>query len=158
MKKTVIILLAMTIMIAITGCDEKEYAVSIIIPAGSTEQFVYSDEEISLKQDKLKISAGDGLGDTEVVLKMTEGQEENAYELAYLTPGTSVEMAVRKGAWFRIGISVQNASDTDKQVSVLVQDANIRISGTANCVCFSEKLCSFGQGFLYCIADRKMQR
>lgn len=127
MKKAVIVLLTIAMMVAVTGCGQKEYAVKIVIPAGNTEQFVYSDEEISPKHDKLKISAGDGLGDTEVVLKLTEGQEENAYEPTYLTSGTSVEIDVEKGAWFQVGVSVQNASDTDKQVYVLVQDVDIRI-------------------------------
>lgn len=127
MKKIAIILLAIAMMVTVTGCGQKEYAVKIVIPAGNTEQFVYSDEEISPKHDKLKISAGDGLGDTEVVLNLTEGQEENAYEPTYLTSGTSVEIDVEKGAWFQVGVSVQNASDTDKPVYVLVQDVDIRI-------------------------------
>lgn len=132
MKKTAIILLIMAMMVAVTGCGQKEHAIKIVIPAGSTEQFVYSDEEISPKHDKLKISAGDGLGDAEVVLKITEGQEENAYEPTYLTSGASVEMDIEKGAWFQIGVSVQNASDTDKQIYVLVEDVDIRIEDKAN--------------------------
>lgn len=132
MKKAAIILLAIAMMISVTSCGQKEQTIKIIIPAGSTEQFVYSEEEISPNHNKLKISAGDGLRDTEVILKRIDGREENAYEPTYLTPGVPTEMNVEKGAWFQIGVSAQNFSDADKQVYVLVQDVDIRIEDKAN--------------------------
>ena len=48
------------------------------------EDFVYSDEEISPIGNKITIYSGDGLGDTEVVLKPISVKEENAYEPTYL--------------------------------------------------------------------------
>ena len=65
--------------------------------------------------------------DTEVVLKPIEVKEENAYKLAYLTPGMPVEMDAEKGAWFKVGIAVQNDTDTDKTFYVEVEGVEVRI-------------------------------
>ena len=113
--------------------DEKNYDIRITIPAGTMdevvyqEDFIYSDEEISSIGNKIKISSGKGLGDTEVVLKPIEVKEENAYEPTYLTPGMPVEMAVEKGAWFKIGVNIQNLTDEDIDVYVTVTGAELRI-------------------------------
>ena len=80
----------------------REYQIRITIPAGSTEAFCYSDEEISPKGNTLTFYAGEGLGDTEIALLPVEVREENAYdEPAYITPGMPVKMDVEKGAWFK---------------------------------------------------------
>ena len=38
-----------------------------------------------------------------------------------------VEMSVEKGAWFKVGISMQNDTDTDKIVYVEVENVEVRI-------------------------------
>lgn len=112
---------------------EKSYDIRITIPAGTMgevvyqEQFIYSDEEISPKGNKIIISSGNGLGDTEVVLKPIEVKEENAYEPTYLTPGMPVEMEVEKGAWFKIGVNMQNPTEEDIDVYVTVKGIELRI-------------------------------
>ena len=109
------------------------YKIKIVVPAGSTEEivyqedFVYSDEEISPIGNKITIYSGDGLGDTEVVLKPISVKEENAYEPTYLTQGMPVEMDVEKGAWFKVGINMQNNTDTDKIVYVEIEGVEVRI-------------------------------
>ncbi|MEI3318029.1 hypothetical protein [Eubacterium ramulus] len=94
---------------------------------GAGQDFVYSDEEISPIGNKITIYSGDGLGDTEVVLKPISVKEENAYEPTYLTPGMPVEMDVEKGAWFKVGINMQNNTDTDKIVYVEIEGVEVRI-------------------------------
>ena len=112
---------------------EKSYDIRITIPAGTMDEivyqegFIYSDEEISPIGNKIRISSGKGLGDTEVVLKPIEVKEENAYEPTYLTPGMPVEMEVEKGAWFKIGVNVQNLTDEDIDVYVTVTGVKLRI-------------------------------
>ncbi len=107
----------------------KEYQIRITIPAGSTEPFCYSDEEISPKGNTLTIYAGEGLGDTEIILLPVEVREENAYdEPAYITPGMPVEMDVEKGAWFKIGVNIQNQTDESKDVYVSVDNVEVRIA------------------------------
>lgn len=67
MKKLISMVLALVCVLGLVGCGKKEtYKIKITIPAGSTEAFVYSDEEISATGKKITISSGDGLGDTEV--------------------------------------------------------------------------------------------
>ena len=128
MKKLITLVLAVVCVFSLVGCGKNDtYKIRITVPAGSTEAFVYSDEEMSPTGDIITISSGEGLGDTEVVLKPIEVKEENAYEPTYLTPGMPVEMDVEKGAWFKIGVSMQNDTDTDKIVYVEVEGVEVRI-------------------------------
>ncbi len=109
----------------------KEYQIRITIPAGSTELFCYSDEEISPKGNTITFYAGEGLGDTEIKLLAVEVREENAYdEPVYLTPGMPVRMEVEKGAWFKIGVNVQNPTDESKDVYVSVGNVEVRIASS----------------------------
>ncbi len=114
----------------LTNPVQSQYNIKIVIPAGSEEAFVYSEEEISPQRNYIVISSGDNLGDTEVVLKAVEVTEENAYEPTYLTPGMPVEMYAEKDAWFKIGVNVQNPTDTDKVVYVTVSPVEVRIADT----------------------------
>jgi len=139
MNKKVLIIVGIVIaVLCIFGVwlllgNEKSYDIRITIPAGTVgevvyqEQFIYSDEEISPKGNKIIISSGKGLGDTEVVLKPIEVKEENAYEPTYLTPGMPVEMEVEKAAWFKIGVNMQNPTDEDIDVYVTVKGVELRI-------------------------------
>ena len=107
----------------------KAYQIKITIPAGSTKPVCYSDEEISPKGNMLTLYAGEGLGDTEITLLPVEVREENAYdEPAYMTPGMPVKMDVEKGAWFKIGVNVQNTTDESKDVYVSVKNVEVRIA------------------------------
>ena len=128
------LVLALVCALCLVGCGKNDTnIIKITVPAGSTEEiiyqvdFAYSDEEISPKGNTIKISSGEGLGDTEVVLKPIEVKEENAYEPTYLTPGMTVEMDVEKDAWFKIGVNVQNPTDTDMVVYVEVKGVEVRI-------------------------------
>lgn len=122
-----ILILAVTMMILV-GCNEKkDYDIKIVVPAGNKEEFVYSHEEISPTGKKITISSGEGLGDTEVILKPVEWKQENVYEPTYLTSGMPVKMDVEKGAWFKIGVSMQNSTDKDIVVYVNVEDVEVRI-------------------------------
>ena len=134
MKKLIALVLALVCVLALAGCGQNDtYKIRITVPAGSTEEiiyqedFAYSDEEISPTGNTITISSGEGLGDTEVVLKPIEVKEENAYEPTYLTPGMPVEMNVEKGAWFKVGISMRNPTDEDITVYVEVKGVEVRI-------------------------------
>lgn len=109
----------------------KEYQIRVTIPAGSTERFCYSDEEICPKGNTLTLYAGEGLGDTSFVLLPVEVRKENAYdEATYITPGMPVKMEVEKGAWFKIGVSMQNPSEENIDVYVSVSNVDVRIAST----------------------------
>lgn len=113
---------------------KKEYQIRITVPAGSTQGFYYSDEEISPKGNTLTLKNGEGLGDTEVLLKPMEVKEENSYDTYgpfYMTPGMPVKMDVEKDAWFKIGINVQNPTEEDIHVYVNVRNVVVRIADAA---------------------------
>ena len=134
MKKYISIILSILCVLSLVGCGKKEkYEIEILVPAGSTEAFVYSDEVIRPTGNKITISAGAGLADTEVVLKPVGVKQENAYEPTYLTHGMPVKMDVEKGGWFKIGVSVQNDSDRGPiAVSVEVGGVEVRIAEKAD--------------------------
>ena len=128
MKKLIALVLALVCVFSLVGCGKNDtYKIRITVPAGSTEAFVYSDEEISPTGNKIIISSGEGLGDTEVVLKTVQVKEKTEYSPEYLTPGMPVEMDVEKGAWFKVGISMQNDTDTDITVYVEIEGVKVRI-------------------------------
>ena len=134
MKRIAALALVLACLGGLIGCSKGgTYEITITVPAGSTdeivyqEDFAYSDEEISPTGDTITISSGEGLGDTEVVLKPIQVTEENAYEPTYLTPGMPVETDVEKGAWFKVGVAVQNPTDEDKTVSVVIEGVEVRI-------------------------------
>lgn len=114
----------------LTNPRQDSFDIKIVVPAGSQESFVYSDEEISPTRNQIIIASGDHLGDTEIMLKPVEVQQENTYgEPAYLTPGMPVKMDAEKGAWFKIGINMQNPADEDIVVYVNVTNIEVRIAG-----------------------------
>ncbi len=133
-----ITMIAVVVCVIVAICfltnPSKEYQIRITIPAGSTEEIIYqedycySDEEISPTGNRIIISLGDGMGDTEVVLKPIEVKEENAYEPTYITPGMPVKMDVEKGAWFKIGVNMQNPTTEDIDVYVNVRNVEVRIA------------------------------
>lgn len=128
MKKLISLVLALVCVLALVGCGKNDtYKVRITIPAGSTEAFVYSDEEISAMGKKITISSGEGLGDTEVLLSPVNENIETGYVATYLTRGMPVEFDAVQGEWFKIGISMQNDTDTDKIVYVEVEGVEVRI-------------------------------
>lgn len=70
MKKFITLILALVCVLALAGCGKNDtYKINITVPAGSTEAFVYSDEEILATDNVITISSGEGLGDTEVILQ-----------------------------------------------------------------------------------------
>ena len=131
-KKLLAVFLAAAGGLILTGCGLGGiHTVKIVVPAGSQAEFVYSEEEISPKGSSVTLSSGEGLSDTEVVLRLAEGGtgtgKQDAYLPAYLTPGMPVRMEAEKGAWFKIGVSVQNPTGEDIVVYVDVKGADVRI-------------------------------
>lgn len=107
----------------------KEYQIRITIPARSETGFYYSDEEICPKRNTLTIAKGGHLGDMEVILLPVEVKEENAYdEPIYITAVAPAKMDVEKGAWFKIGVNMQNPTAEDIDVYVMVRGVEVRIA------------------------------
>lgn len=135
-KAPFIILLAAVVICVIVGIlfmtnPPREYQIRVMIPAGSTEPFAYSDEEICPKGSTLTIYAGEGLGDAEIVLLPMESKEEKVYAPAYITPGMPVKFEAEKGAWYKIGVNAQNPTDENRDVYVSVNNVDVRIANIA---------------------------
>ena len=128
MNKLMTFVFVLVCIIALAGCGKNgTYKLSIPLQAGSTGTFVYPDEEISATGNTIIISSGEGLGDTEVILQPVDETAETGYAATYLTPGMPVKFDAVKGEWFKVGVSVQNDTDTDITVYVEVEGVDVRI-------------------------------
>lgn len=139
MKKTLraivpILVLALAGVLAwVLWGQGKSYTVHVTVPAGTTgefvyiEDFIYSDEEISPQKNRLELKAINVPDRTEFVLKPIEVTEENAYERTYFNNGEPILIDVEKGAWFKIGIALQNPTDEDIVVGITVENVKVRI-------------------------------
>lgn len=116
----------------LTNPERDSYAIRIVVPAGSQEAFVYSDEEISTTGSRIVLSAGDGLADTEVLLKSADETAEPGYVAEYLTPGMPVTLDAEKGEWFKVGINMQNPTQEDIVVYVDAENVEVRIPEAPN--------------------------
>ena len=77
----------------------------------------------------MTIAKGGHLGDMEVILLPVEVKEENAYdEPIYITAVAPAKMDVEKGAWFKIGVNMQNPTAEDIDVYVIVRGVEVRIA------------------------------
>ena len=114
------------------GGKEKP-TIHVTVPAGTMdeflyiEDFIYSDEEFSPQKKQLTLKSIDLPDGTEFVLKPIEVTEENAYERTYLDRGEPLLVDVEKGAWFKIGIALQNPTDEDIVVAITVENVRVRI-------------------------------
>ena len=128
MKRWIAMICMMISVLALAGCGKNDtYKIRITVPAGSTETFVYSDEEIAATGKKITISSGEGLGDTMVILHPLNDWITPGYVATYLTPGMPVTFDADQGQWFKVGVSVQNDTDTDQVVYVEVKGVEVRI-------------------------------
>ena len=134
MKKLIALALALVCILAwvIWGQGET-YTIHVTVPAGTMnefvyiEDFIYSDEEISPQKKQLTLKSIDLPDGTEFVLQPVEVKEENAYERTYLDIGQPLLIDVEKGAWFKIGIALQNPTDEDIVVGITVENVKVRI-------------------------------
>ena len=128
MKKFIALLLAMSCVLALVGCSaQKGYTIRVVVPAGSQGEFVYSDEEISPRKSRLEIKSIDLAEDAEFVLKPIEETEGNIYECTNFPKGEPMLIDVEKGAWYKIGIAMENPTDEAVVVVFHVVNAEMRV-------------------------------
>ncbi len=119
----------------LTNPREDSFSLHITVPAGTQDEFIFSEEEISPLGNRITVASGEGLGDTQVELKPVEVHQENAYDEAYyLTPGMPVKIDAEKGGWFRIGIRAQNPTEEDIDVYLDVSGVEVRIASKVSAV------------------------
>lgn len=134
-----VIIIAVIICVGVAACfltnpKQDRYTLRIVVPAGSQEEFVYTEEEVSTVRNSIKIWSGDGLGDTEVLLFPVNKTVETGYTATYLTHGMSVEFDAENDTWFKIGVNMQNPTNEDIIVYVEVENVEVRIVDEINSV------------------------
>ena len=134
-----VIIIAVIVCVGVAVCfltnpKQDSYTLRIVVPAGSQEEFVYTDEEVSTLRNSIKIWSGDGLGDTEVLLSPVNKTTETGYTATYLTHGMPVEFDAEKDTWFKIGVNMQNPTNEDIIVYVEVENVEVRIVDEINSV------------------------
>ena len=134
-----VIIIAVIVCVGVAVCfltnpKQDSYTLRIVVPAGSQEEFVYTDEEVSAIRNSIKIWSGDGLGDTEVILSPVNKTTETRYTATYLTHGMPVEFDAEKNTWFKIGVNMQNPTNEDIIVYVEVENVEVRIVDEINSV------------------------
>ncbi len=127
MKKFMAFVLSLTCVLGLVGCGKSDtYKVEFVVPAGSTEEFIISDEEISATGKKITISSNQELGDAGVILLPVKETVTPGYVDTYITPGCPAEFDATEGEWFKIGLRVRNETDADKTVYVTVSGVKVR--------------------------------
>ena len=132
-----VIIIAVIVCVGVAVCfltnpKQDSYTLRIVVPAGSQEEFVYTDEEVSTVRNSIKIWSGDGLGDTEVLLFPVNKTAETGYTATYLTHGMPVEFDAEKDTWFKVGVNMQNPTNEDIIVYVEVENVEVRIVDEIN--------------------------
>ena len=144
MKKLIVLILALISLLTLAGCGGRgeNHTLEFTIPVGFTDAFTFSDkaldydafiyspEEISPTGKTLTLKAGAGYSSVPVVLKVVECREENAYEPILLAHDKPVTIGVEKGAWFQIGIALDNSAEVPIAASVIVEDVEARIANS----------------------------
>ena len=88
---------------------------------------MYSEEEISSRKSRLEIKSIDMPEDAEFVLRSVGETQENVYECTNFPKGEPMLIDVEKGAWYKIGIAMENPTAEDIIVVFHVVGLKIRI-------------------------------
>ena len=128
MKKLTAFLFALLCVLVFAGCEKSNtYRIEFTVPAGSTEEFLISDEEVTATGKEITISSNRELGDASVILIPVNETVTPGYVATYITPGLPATFDADGGEWFKIGLHVRNETGGDKTVYVTVSGVEIRI-------------------------------
>ena len=125
MKK--LIALFLVCVLALAGCGKDTFTLSITVPAGSQEEFVFADEEICPTGKKITVSCGEGLEATQVLLAPVDETVTAGYVNTPIAPGAPATFDTDKGMWLKIGVNVSNDTAEDVTVWVEITGAEVRI-------------------------------
>ena len=126
MKKLTAMILLIT-MALLCGCGKDTFTISITVPAGSQGEFVFADEEICPTGKKIRVSCGEGLGETEVLLVPVDETVTAGYVNTPIAPGAPAAFDADPGAWLKVGVNAANDTAEDVTVWVKVTGVEVRI-------------------------------
>ena len=131
MKKSMYIAVIIVLLLSLSGCQKHtEHEIRITIPAGCTDEFVYSDEQISPSKS-FDFYGGAGIH-VEAEFNVPEDRgiiirSADSFDKIYASSTTKDILLLRK-TWYQIGIMGENRTDEDIEVSVILHDVDFRIS------------------------------
>lgn len=126
MKRLWLFVAVIVVSTAFAGCSKvKEYCIGINVPPG-TNGTVFSSTEVVALKNKIVISAGENLPETDVILQPTDVKTETAYEPIHVMADLPYKIEVEKGASFKIGVDVQNTNDENIVVYVNVRNVDVK--------------------------------
>ena len=129
MKKLITFVLALVCVFALAGCSaQREFAIKVVVPAGSRGEFVYSDEELSPRMGRFEVKSIDLPEDARFVLKPIDESQGNIYECTNFPKGEPMLIDAERGAWYKIGVAMDNPTDEDIVVVFHVVNVIIRIA------------------------------
>lgn len=127
-KLSLLTITVLLFLLCMTGCSgAKSHEVKITIPAGSTGEFVYSQEEISPSSNSVTFSCKEDMSDTKIVLKPIDLPSDAYIPEHSLASDEPVTMDATKGEWFLVGVSMQNPTSEDIILSINVEKVTVRI-------------------------------
>lgn len=127
MKRKISLILACIAFILFVISHEHKQEITIVIPAHTKEIFSYSIEDISPTSNSIKVYATNDLEDTTIHLQDIYNLETNDLDAQYLTHGMATKVTAQKGRWYKIGISLQNTTNKDRTITLLVKGVRVKL-------------------------------
>ena len=128
MKRLIAFILILVCVLGLVGCSaQKEYAIRIVVPAGNQGEFVCSEEEISPRKSQLDIKSIDLSEDAEFVLMPIGETQDDVYKCTNFPKGEPILIDAEKGAWYKIGIAMENPTNEDIVVVFHIVNAKVRV-------------------------------
>lgn len=124
MRRKMSLILACIAFVLFVISHENKQEITIVIPSNTAEVYSYCLEEISPTSNTIKIYASEGLEDTSIIL---QGLYDEDTTEQYLTQGIATKLKVKKNRWYKIGVSIQNTTNTDRVVTLLVKGVRIKL-------------------------------
>lgn len=129
-----IIICSIIIMTVVSACfltnpQGSTYELTFRVPAGSENQLIFSEEEISPQRNHVIFMVGQELGDTEILVQEVEWKDGNSYVKSIdTTSGVPSKMELERDKWFQVAIHISNETDEEQIVHVSVKNVEVRIS------------------------------
>lgn len=102
------------------------FSIEITVPAGSDVQYYYASSQIAPRSSRLKVKCEQGQGEFSVVLRECENRDGELIE-AYMEPGMSTYVDVKKGVWYDFGIQAMNPTQEDLVYTLQIKPVDLRI-------------------------------
>ena len=128
MKNLIAMFLILVCVLGLNGCSsQKEYSIRIVVPAGHQGELIYAEDVISPRKSRLEIKSIDLSKNAKFVLEPVDRTQVSTYECTDFPKGAPMLIEVKKGAWYKIGVAMENPTDEDIVVVFHVKNLKTKI-------------------------------